>query len=164
MYVICTVRNWFNSGDKKRNTLYFFIYIWIPCTCLYYIYYIVYLYTCMCTCAHVCNVCLPPVWWPTGANYPVISLDLCSEPLPTLGYSSIPSGVCQCKFSFLFWIHQFSRGVGYSKVVAILKHESFLNKIKLIFLKIPLFQATCHSPPPKSQRVDELHLGNLWIW
>ena len=79
------------------------------------------------------------------------------------GYSSIPSGVCQCKCSFLFWIHQFSRGVGYSKVVAILKHESFLNKIKLIFLKIPLFQATCHSPPPKSQRVDELHLGNLWM-
>ena len=36
-----------------------------------------------------------------------IDLDLCFEPLPTLGHSIIPSGVSRLKSSFLFWIHDF---------------------------------------------------------
>ena len=32
-----------------------------------------------------------------------INSDLCFEPLPFLGHSSIPTGVCRIKFSFLCW-------------------------------------------------------------
>ena len=51
-------------------------------------------------CFFGCVVC-------TKGFYFAINLDLCFEPLPTLGHSSIPTGVCRCKSSFLFWIHQF---------------------------------------------------------